>query len=987
VRDFVPEAPVDLSNLCEALLSPVPSARPTALEIRRQLGAEEQLPSAKISLKRRFVGRRAELDALHRAFETAVEGKAVSVIVEGASGVGKSALMQQFLDDVRSQCLVLSGRCHEREYVPYNGVDEIVDEFAAYLAERPATWFDKLDSPAIRVLPRLFPALEQVNFFATLPESSVTAVETRSGELRARTFRAFRELLSQVSRETPIVISIDDVQWIDGDTRALLAELVAKPSAPALMLVCSLRTENPKAVQEGARLASALHGDVRRIALAGLSTEESSALLRQLAGSAVLSAHAISEMVDESAGHPLFIQELVRRRREGADSSSRMRLDEALWSRVVQLNENERKLLEALSVAGYPANIDFLATAAGILPQDVPAHVAALRSANFLKISGARSPRRVETYHDRVREAVVLRLDEATRRSWHERLARSLEKQPERDVERLAGHWEEAGNAARALELLSEAAERASHSLAFDRAADFYRRALALSDKTPSPVANLQRAHAEALFNAGRGGEAGQAFLQLSGMSTDRTAMELRARAATAFLISGHFEQGERVLADVVREARLPLPTTWLALIFQLAWRRLLLTLSGLGFRRRDPHTLDPEMLSRIDVCWLAALGMSMTNSLLGAVYHAYGARLALQTGEPLRAARALCGQSIALAFGGPKAKQKTRRLLRRSREIRVGFQDAYVEGFTEAAEGFASYMLEDWKGAKFHFANAEVLFRDHCVGATFELETARVMYGRTLGYLGRFAELETYMEPFLRDALQRNDLYTAVGLRTTAQVFIALAHDDPEAAEREVREAHRALSTRGFQVQHMYWFIAASSVDLYRGAAQSVLTRYAQYRSAIGRALIDQIVSLRVQRLYTLARAHLTIAAESSIHRRRNLRKASKYARRLSSEKLAGASALARIVQACSALIAGDTERGVERLKSAMRRCDRARMALHAASVRYVLSAQVSGDQAREFLDLALNVFERQGIAAPEFFAQLYVPGVLKSSPASSSR
>src|SRR5439155_14011741 len=134
-------------------------------------------------------------------------------------------------------------------------------------------------------------------------------------EMRARIFAAFRELVSRVATRRPLVLAIDDVQWADADTLALLGELLAPPSPPPLLLLCTRR------IEEGTDRASvapiALPGDVRTVRIGGLSETEIAALAARLSGEAQLGHAEVRALVDESGGHPLFLQELMRRRASG----------------------------------------------------------------------------------------------------------------------------------------------------------------------------------------------------------------------------------------------------------------------------------------------------------------------------------------------------------------------------------------------------------------------------------------------------------------------------------------------------------------------------------------------------------------------------------------------------------------------------------------------------------------------------------------------
>ena len=69
-----------------------------------------------------FVGRETELGVLREAFAACDTGASVTLLVEAESGMGKSALVEQFIAGLdRREVIVLRGRCYERESVPYKG--------------------------------------------------------------------------------------------------------------------------------------------------------------------------------------------------------------------------------------------------------------------------------------------------------------------------------------------------------------------------------------------------------------------------------------------------------------------------------------------------------------------------------------------------------------------------------------------------------------------------------------------------------------------------------------------------------------------------------------------------------------------------------------------------------------------------------------------------------------------------------------------------
>ncbi|HEY2512008.1 MAG TPA: AAA family ATPase [Polyangiaceae bacterium] len=980
VQELVPGAPADLAALCDALLRSDPLERPDAAAALATLGARQTSSGTLRAAApvEAFVGRGHELDVLSRAFSDAQNGGTVSVIVEGISGVGKSALLQRFVRDLDGKALVLHGKCNEREYVPYNGVDAIVDGLATDLASRDEQWFDCVQSRSVHLLPTLFPVLRRVPFF---DRGSVAPPSTAGGspqELRARVFAAFREVIARVAEHKPLVLAIDDIQWADGDSRLLLAELLAPPSPPGVLLVCSRRARGSET--ESAPLT--LPGGVRHLSLDTLASHDISDLLAQIPDARGLEGETLRALAAESGGHPLFLQELVRLSARGdAVTSGALRLDEALFARISSLGDRERSVAYAVAVAGVQTSFEVVADAASVPRRDLTPLIATLRAANVVKISGAAGHRKIEPYHDRVREAVVSRLADLP--AWHERLARALERAPERDVERLAVHWDGAGDPLRAGPLYLEAAERASAALAFDRAADFYGRCVRLGPSaTPDPKA-VEHSLATALLNAGRAEEAAKVLLSLAERAEPDDAVDLRSRAANAFLTSGHFAEGSAQLTAVLTAVGFRLPASRLGVIFMMIWQRLLLRLRGLGFAPREPSSIDPRTLRRLDVCWAVAHGFGMTNAAVGSAFHTLGSRLSLDSGDAYRAARALSGFTLTASMAGRKGERYTAQVLAKVTELNGPIGHPYVEAFRMAGEGFAAYMLENWTPATRAFQDSVRAFGERCVGTTYELGTVRNMLGRALAHRGRLVELEALMAPTLRDAVRRNDRFNVINVRMTSSVLLALASGDVARAEEEVTEAKGLLSP-GFQLQHVYWLVSATMVALYGGRPDAALALLDEHQAALDRSLLETIQSVRVMTTHLRARIRLSLARRDPARRDQHLKVAQHCATRLRREGLPAAASFATLVEAGLSAARGDNESAAERLRDAVARFDAADMKLYAAAARMRLASLVSAAEAGALRGAASARFAEERVRAVEPFVALHAPGFDEASASS---
>src|SRR5262249_7755694 len=114
-----------------------------------------------------FVGRKDEEKKLSSASERMLGGQTSAVIVEGESGVGKSALVRKFARDLeaRGDVLVRSGRCYERELMPYKALDGVMDALCEDLAARRDAEIDRLVPVKMPLLGQVFPVLRKIARF------------------------------------------------------------------------------------------------------------------------------------------------------------------------------------------------------------------------------------------------------------------------------------------------------------------------------------------------------------------------------------------------------------------------------------------------------------------------------------------------------------------------------------------------------------------------------------------------------------------------------------------------------------------------------------------------------------------------------------------------------------------------------------------------------------------------------------------------------
>jgi hypothetical protein len=357
-RALVPEAPADLSDLCLSLIARDPQERAGAEEIETVLGLGEPSPRTQpdVAGDKPLVGRQRELGELRDALVRVRDGGGVTVLLDGSSGVGKTSLVERFLGQAEreSGALVLRGRCYERERVPYQGIDSLIDDLCRLLngPERVAAEFLPRQ---VAALVRLFPVMDRVPAIRG-HGLRTRAVNLDEQEVRRQAFGALRELLQRVADQRLLILHIDDLQWGDLDTAKLLRELVRPPDAPAMLLILGFRSEDRDRSPCLVALMGEPIGAAIELHLGPLDADAAGTLMRALLPGSLPEVD-VASLTRGTDGNPFLIQELAR---AVADPESRWTLEtspdvhQALRTRFARLPPAARSLLETVAVAGHP---------------------------------------------------------------------------------------------------------------------------------------------------------------------------------------------------------------------------------------------------------------------------------------------------------------------------------------------------------------------------------------------------------------------------------------------------------------------------------------------------------------------------------------------------------------------------------------------------------------------------------------------------------
>ncbi|NJD65537.1 MAG: hypothetical protein FIB00_09880 [Chloroflexi bacterium] len=356
----------------------------------------------------RFVGRASEFSILRTRWEHAKRGRASLILINGEAGIGKSrlALQLQKLAVIHGARL-LQSRCYEAGHrVSYAPLETIA-------ADIPAD--------VVRALPASYQRLLSVLKGGDngLEESIAR------GDHRYRddaVIHAFEKTIGLLTRTAPLVLAIEDCQWIDAATADLLIYLSARLRDTRVLFLCIARNDgyNSRGLQA---IAGTAH-DI--ITVRELSAAESTNLAHRFITTRAGHANekSLEYLVSLSGGNPFFLIELLSARHQPSDPPEPFPVPASVKKlferKFAGLSSEARALVSAAAVLDHETKPQMLRKVSGLPRGSMMLPVEELVRVGFVKTvdTGALAIR-----HDLIREAVVGLLSPRMHRMLHARAA------------------------------------------------------------------------------------------------------------------------------------------------------------------------------------------------------------------------------------------------------------------------------------------------------------------------------------------------------------------------------------------------------------------------------------------------------------------------------------------------------------------------------------------------------------------------------------
>jgi len=395
--------------------------------------------------------RETAVDALTTAFNRVVNYRTTErILVSGGAGVGKSALVHELHKSlVPQQGLFAAGKFDQyKRDIPYATLAQAFEQLVRQLLSKSAPELDrwrqalqKAVHPNGQLMVGLIPEL------ALIIGEQPPVAELLPQETQSRFVLAFRHLLGAFARpEHPLVLFLDDMQWVDPATVELIEQIVNEPEVGSLLVICAYRDNEVDATHPLARILdklAAARGKLEEIRLGSLSREGVTRLVSDALRTNLNHVQDLAELVfEKTGGNPFFVRQflttLADERLVAFDSESaawRWNLErirtkdmtdnvaELMATKLRRLPDAAQTALARFACLGSTAQTDILAKVLGLVEEEV--HLVLADAVRMGFISGEDGS---HTFlHDRVQEAAYALIPASERPAIHIAIGRTLE--------------------------------------------------------------------------------------------------------------------------------------------------------------------------------------------------------------------------------------------------------------------------------------------------------------------------------------------------------------------------------------------------------------------------------------------------------------------------------------------------------------------------------------------------------------------------------
>lgn len=455
----------------------------------------------------KFVGRHKEIETLKEAYEKAQSGYGQVVGIVGEAGVGKSRLLLELRRMLSQENYTyLEGRClHYIGSMPYLPILDIL-KFYFNIEEGKREFVVKRDMrDKVRHLDeKLKDILTPLQEILSLPIDNQEYVKLEPSLKREKVFEAVRDLLIRESQNKPIIVAVEDAQWIDTTSEQFLTYFIDwLPNVHILLIILYRPGHSHEWVSKSY---------YRQIGLDQLSSRDSARMLESMLEDGDVASELKEVIISKSGGNALFVEELTRALIENGSikkidneyalckKASDVQVPDTIQgiiaARIDRLEHNLKQTLQVASIIGRDFPFRLLQITTGIR-EDLKPDLLRLQDLEFIYEKSLFPELEYSFKHALTQEVAYNSLLTKRRKKTHETVGRAIEElyshRLEDFYEVLAHHYLKSENHEKSYEYLRLSGDKAARKYSNLEAFNFYRDAMNVLNLEPDTEENKKK--------------------------------------------------------------------------------------------------------------------------------------------------------------------------------------------------------------------------------------------------------------------------------------------------------------------------------------------------------------------------------------------------------------------------------------------------------------------------------------------------------------
>ncbi len=452
----------------------------------------------------RFVGRDREIETLRETFAKVESGEGQVIGLVGEAGVGKSRLLLEFRSLLpQGEYAYLEGQClHYGGSMPYLPILDVLRSFLGVKEGEPERVIrNRLKERILGMDENLRPIIPPLQELLSLPVGDEVYNKLEPKQKREKTFEALRDLLIRGTRDRPLVLAVEDLQWIDKTSEEFLTYMIGWLPRTRILLLLLYRPEYVH--QWGSKSYYSLIG------VGQLSTGTSA----ELVGAILEGGEVVSELkeliLNRAAGNPLFMEELTQSllqngsirktgdrfvlTRDIASAQVPDTVQGIIAARMDRLEDSLKRIMQVAAVIGREFAFRILETITE-MKENLKSGLVNLQGLEFIYEKSLFPDLEYIFRHALVQEVAYNSLLINRRKEIHEKIGRAIEQlypaRLEEFCEMLAYHYSKSVNLSKAYEYLKQAAGKAFRKDALFESLRLYKEAMKAILKLPPTEEN-----------------------------------------------------------------------------------------------------------------------------------------------------------------------------------------------------------------------------------------------------------------------------------------------------------------------------------------------------------------------------------------------------------------------------------------------------------------------------------------------------------------